>query len=63
MTVLQEKEELLKSMQEGDKRLSSERQRQLELMRLKREQRYAKREDNFQAAALMIGLAHEHDRA
>lgn len=38
-----------------------ERERQANLARLKREQRLAKREDNFNSAALILGLAKQQD--
>ena len=41
----------------------SEKERQAELARLKREQRKAKMEDDFMAAALVLGLAERHQAA
>ena len=41
----------------------SERQRQAELARLKRERRKAKQEDNFSTAALVLGLAEKQKAA
>lgn len=45
---------------QGD-RLQSEKERQAELARLRREQRKARQEDKFEAAALVMGLAQKAD--
>ena len=47
---------------QGD-RLQSEKERQAELARLRREQRRARHEDKFEAAALVMGLAQKADDA
>ena len=47
----------------ADAKLTSERQRQLELARLKREARKAKAEDKFDAAALVLGMAKSQQAA
>lgn len=41
---------------------ASEKERQLELTRLKRDQRRAQQEEKFESAALLIGLSKEHGR-
>ena len=38
----------------------SEKERQAELLRLRREKRQAAREDKFENAAMLIGLAERH---
>nr|XP_006823325.1 PREDICTED: trichohyalin-like [Saccoglossus kowalevskii] len=55
----EEKAALLASLKGQDDRLLSERLRQAELSRLKREQRITREEDKFEAAAILLGLA-EH---
>lgn len=55
----EEKEALLKSLREQDARFNSERKRQLELAKLRREQRRLKQEGNFDAAAILLGMAKE----
>ncbi|XP_077983007.1 uncharacterized protein LOC144437842 isoform X2 [Glandiceps talaboti] len=57
----EEKEALLASLRGQDERLMNERLRQAELMRLKREQRNARQEDNFDTAAMLLRLAEHHD--
>ena len=44
-------------------RLQSEKERQAELARLRREQRRARNEDKFEAAALVMGLAQQAEDA
>ncbi|XP_071961658.1 uncharacterized protein [Antedon mediterranea] len=58
-----EREALLKRMREGDERLANERMRQVELAKLKRQQRMARREDQFEAAALVMGLTAQAEDA
>ena len=50
-------EVLLCSSQEEHDRLAAEKRRQAELVRLRREKRQAERESQFDAAALVLGLA------
>ncbi|XP_055999875.1 trichohyalin-like isoform X3 [Ostrea edulis] len=57
-----EKEELLKQIAQGDDRLSKEKARQLQLLKLKREERKARNEDRFDSAALVLGLAEENKK-
>lgn len=57
-----EKAELLRQIGEGDDRLSKEKARQLQLMKLKRAERRARNEDKFDSAALVLGLAEEHKK-
>ena len=57
----QEREELLKRLRAGSDQEEAERQRQLEMLRLRREQRRAKQEDKFDAAALVLGLAQDRE--
>jgi hypothetical protein len=52
-----EKEALLQALRDGDGRFASERHRQAELARLRREERKARHEDKFDTAALVLGLA------
>lgn len=59
----EEKKALLASLSGQDKRFSSERQRQLELARLRREQKKIAKEDKFDAAALVLGLAKQQEAA
>jgi len=53
----QEKEALLRRLQDGEGKFEDERERQAELMRLRLEKRKAEREGNFESAALVLGLA------
>ena len=53
----EEKEALLRALREQDARFSSEKKRQLELAKLRREQRRLKQEDNFDTAAILLGIA------
>lgn len=62
MFMLQEKAELLRQIGEGDDRLSREKARQLQLMKLKRAERRARNEDKFDSAALVLGLAEENKK-
>lgn len=57
----QEKAELLRRLKNAGDEHDQERERQANLARLKREQRLAKREDNFNSAALILGLAKQQD--
>ena len=52
----QERDALLASMRDANDRLMSEKERQRELARLRRDQRKARREHKFDAAALAMGL-------
>ena len=61
--VEEEKEALLRGLREKDARFGSERKRQLELAKLKREQRRLKQEDNFDTAAVLFGLAKQEQAA
>ena len=58
----EEKEALMRRLQNQNERFMSEKQRQAELARLKREKLKAKQEDTFSTAALVLGLA-EKQRA
>lgn len=53
----EEKDALLRRLQEEQDRLAGEKRRQAELARLRREKRQAEREANFDEAALVLGLA------
>ena len=53
---------MLRKLNENKDALEKERQRQLMLARLKREQRRAKREEQFDAAALVLGLHKETEK-
>lgn len=53
----QEKEELMRRLQAQEENLTREQRRQLELSRLKREQRKAQKEEKFDAAAILLGMA------
>ncbi|RMX39987.1 hypothetical protein pdam_00022972 [Pocillopora damicornis] len=59
----EEKEALMRSLQGKDEHFMSERQRQAELARLKREKLKAKQEDKFITAALVLGLAEKQKAA
>ena len=52
-----EREELIWALRNDDDRYASERHRQAQLVRLKREERKARHEDKFDTAALVLGLA------
>ena len=52
-----EKEALLAILRGADSKLVSERDRQAALVRLRREERKARKEDTFENAALVLGLA------
>ncbi|CAH1784103.1 unnamed protein product [Owenia fusiformis] len=58
-----EKDELLKRLAGMGGELDAEKRRQMELARLRREQRKARHEENFDAAALVLGLASDRDKA
>lgn len=51
------------SLRKQDEKLMEERKRQAALAKLRREQRKARHEENFDAAALVIGLAQRADDA
>ena len=53
----------MRSLQGKDEHFMSERQRQAELARLKREKLKAKQEDKFITAALVLGLAEKQKAA
>jgi len=53
---------LLRQLQEAGDDHSRERDRQAQLARLRRDQRLARREGIFSAAALTLGLAEKHDK-
>ena len=53
----EEKDALLRRLQEEQDRMAAEKRRQAELVRLRREKRQAEREANFDEAALVLGLA------
>lgn len=57
----QEKTALMATLRNQDERLMQERKRQAALAKLRREQRKARQEENFDAAALVIGLAQKGD--
>ncbi|CAH1265139.1 MAB21L2 [Branchiostoma lanceolatum] len=59
----EEKEALLASLKSADAQVDSERKRQAELTRLRLEQRRARQEDNFEAAAIVMGLAQSSEAA
>ena len=52
-----ERDALMAGLSGTNAKFASERERQAELARLKREQRRARQEDNFESAALMLTLA------
>lgn len=53
----------MRRLQGQDEQFMSERQRQAELARLKRERLKAKQEDKFSTAALVLGLAEKQKAA
>lgn len=59
----QEKDALLARLRGAENQYLSERERQAELARLKRELRKAQKEDDFEAAALVLGLAERNQAA
>lgn len=59
----EEKDALMRRLQGQDEQFMSERQRQAELARLKREKLKAKQEDKFTTAALVLGLAEKQKAA
>ena len=59
----EERDALMARLRNSDERYMSEKERQAELARLKREQRKARMEDDFTAAALVLGLAERHQTA
>ena len=58
----QEKEELLRNLAGYKDKADADRARQLELARLKREQRKVREEEKFSAAALFISVAKEQEK-
>jgi len=59
---LQEKDELLRRLGEAGDQQERERERQAALARLRRDQRLAEREGNFDSAAMILGLAEEREK-
>lgn len=59
----EEKEALLRALREQDARFNSEKKRQLELAKLRREQRRLKQENNFDTAAILLGMAKQERAA
>ena len=55
----QEKEALLKTLDKYKESVDEQRMKQMELTRLKREQRKAREEEKFTAAALYISMARD----
>ena len=53
---------MLRQTNEGDDHLSREKSRQLQLMKLRRDERRARNEDKFDSAALVLGLAEENEK-
>ena len=60
--MIQEKEELLKRLQNAGDDLEKERERQANIARLRRDERLARDEDRFGSAALILGLAEKQDK-
>ncbi|XP_070559138.1 trichohyalin-like isoform X2 [Ptychodera flava] len=58
-----ERDALMARLRDTEEAILSEKERQQELARLKRERRKAQREDNFESAALVLGLAERHQAA
>ncbi|KAL4226590.1 hypothetical protein ACF0H5_014574 [Mactra antiquata] len=58
----QERDDLLRRLANAGDDLEKERLRQASLAKLKRDQRLAKKEENFDGAALILGLAEERDK-
>eukprot|EP00058_Branchiostoma_floridae_P017293 XP_002602781.1 hypothetical protein BRAFLDRAFT_93727 [Branchiostoma floridae] len=58
-----EKEALLASLRGQDERFASERKRQLELARLRREQKRLNQEDKFDSAAIVFSIARRNEAA
>ena len=57
-----EKEALLAALRGQGNRQEAERQRQLELALLKREQKKLQQEDKFDSAAILLSMADQHER-
>ena len=60
--MIQEKDELLRRLQNAGDDLERERERQANIARLRRDERLARDEDRFGSAALILGLAEKQDR-
>lgn len=58
----EEREALLAGLRGHDNKMASERQRQLELALLRREQKKLQQEDKFDSAAILLGMADQHER-
>ena len=58
-----EKDELLARLNGSDKQFMTEKERQAELLRLRRQQKRAQQEEKFGAAALVFGLAERNQNA
>ena len=58
-----EKKALLASLRSQDERFGSERHRQLEMAKLRRQQMKISKEDKFDAAALVLGVARQQETA
>lgn len=54
---------MLASLRNQDKQFNSERHRQLELAKLRRERKKIAKEDKFDAAALVLGIAKQQEAA
>ena len=59
----EERDALMRKLRGDDERFLTEKQRQAELARLKREQLKAKQEGDFYTAALVLGLAERNRMA
>ena len=53
----------MRGLRDQDARFNSEKKRQLELAKLRREQRRLKQENNFDTAALLLGIAKQERAA
>lgn len=57
-----EKQALLASLRDQESRLAAERHRQLELARLRKDQKTFEKQDKFDSAALLLSLAEEQEK-
>ena len=57
-----EKEALLAALHDQDQRFQSERHRQLELARLRRDAKVMQQEEKFDSVAILLSMAEKHER-
>ena len=57
------KAQLLKQLQDHDSCLSSEHEKQMEILKLRRQKRQLEQEERFGAAALLLNMAEQNEKA